>query len=174
MRELRALPLHKLVFMGHAHANKGRQDGLDVSPLYIPSPPVICIDSRVSRTQTYSDCSDLRVSDTAKGCLLALGKLEDNAAQQAAQASSAEAAGGTQEVVERAQAAPSSSGAAGPVDGSAPYLFDVFLSHKRTDAKDFARALYNLLITRGYSVFLDFEVKHKNNITTVHRTREGT
>ena len=37
--------------------------------------------------------------------------------------------------------------------------FDVFLSHKRVDARDFARALYNLLIVRGFKTFLDFEYR---------------
>ena len=37
--------------------------------------------------------------------------------------------------------------------------YDVFLSHKRTDAKDFARALYNLLVLRGITCFLDFEYR---------------
>lgn len=35
----------------------------------------------------------------------------------------------------------------------------MFLSHKRSDAKDFARALYNLLVLRGVSTFLDFEYR---------------
>ena len=34
-------------------------------------------------------------------------------------------------------------------------------SHKRTDSKDFARALYNLLVLRGYSTFLDFEYREE-------------
>lgn len=34
--------------------------------------------------------------------------------------------------------------------------YEVFLSHKRSDAKDFARALYNLMVLRGISTFLDF------------------
>ncbi len=38
-------------------------------------------------------------------------------------------------------------------------VYDCFLSHKRTEAKDFARALYNLLVLRGFRTFLDFEVK---------------
>jgi hypothetical protein len=39
--------------------------------------------------------------------------------------------------------------------------FDVFLSHKRTDAKDFARALYNLLDVRGIRSFLDYEYREE-------------
>jgi hypothetical protein len=35
--------------------------------------------------------------------------------------------------------------------------FDVFLSHKRADAKDFARALHTVLIGVGLRVFLDYE-----------------
>ena len=35
--------------------------------------------------------------------------------------------------------------------------FDVFLCHERTDAKDFARSLYNMLVLRGLSTFLDVE-----------------
>ena len=41
--------------------------------------------------------------------------------------------------------------------------FDVFISHKRTDAKDFARALYNLLTMRGFKCFLDFEFREELN-----------
>ncbi len=40
---------------------------------------------------------------------------------------------------------------------SSSLRYDVFLSHKRTDAKDFARALYNLLALRGMKTFLDYE-----------------
>jgi hypothetical protein len=39
--------------------------------------------------------------------------------------------------------------------------FDVFISHKRTDAKDFARGLYTMLTLRGFSVFLDFEYREE-------------
>jgi hypothetical protein len=35
--------------------------------------------------------------------------------------------------------------------------FNVFLSHRRADSKDFARALFNLLTQRGYTTYLDFE-----------------
>ena len=41
--------------------------------------------------------------------------------------------------------------------------YDVFLSHKRTDAKDFARALYNLLVLRGLKTFLDYEFRSELN-----------
>jgi hypothetical protein len=36
------------------------------------------------------------------------------------------------------------------------YKWDVFLSHKRSDAKDLARALYTLLTLHGIKTFLDF------------------
>lgn len=45
---------------------------------------------------------------------------------------------------------------AGDMNPALMQKFDVFLSHKRTDAKDFARALYNLLVLRGIKTFLDF------------------
>ena len=35
--------------------------------------------------------------------------------------------------------------------------FNVFISHKRTDAQDFARSLYSLLTAQDYSCFLDVE-----------------
>ncbi|PNH10425.1 hypothetical protein TSOC_002822 [Tetrabaena socialis] len=56
-------------------------------------------------------------------------------------------------------AAREADGAGGPV--GAPPLYDVFLSHKRTDARDFARALWNLLVSNGYTAFLDFEYKQE-------------
>jgi hypothetical protein len=42
----------------------------------------------------------------------------------------------------------------------------VFLSHKRTDAKDFARGLHNTLTELGLRVFLDFEcLDHIESLT---------
>jgi hypothetical protein len=38
-----------------------------------------------------------------------------------------------------------------------PQRFQVFLSHKRTDAKDFARGLHTWLLLRGITAFLDYE-----------------
>ena len=38
-----------------------------------------------------------------------------------------------------------------------PRKYDIFLSHKQSDAKHFARALYTTLSLRNYSVFLDME-----------------
>lgn len=112
----------------------------------------ITLSSNRTHAQAYEEHDDERISDAAKGCLLSLGRLQDAQAQQAAEASSAAAT--TEELLQQAAAA----GPPGGAPGAPTYLFDVFLSHKRTDAKDFARALYNLLITRGYRVFLDFEV----------------
>jgi hypothetical protein len=107
---------------------------------------------------------DLRVVDAARGTLLQLGELTDTAATRALKASCAEVvpppAGGA--------AGAAGAGAAGAADGAGaggaggqmgPPLYDVFLSHKRTDARDFARALWNLLVSNGYTVFLDFEFK---------------
>lgn len=53
----------------------------------------------------------------------------------------------------------------GPEQAESPRgeAFDVFISHKRTDAKDFARALYNLLTMRGIKCFLDFEFREELN-----------
>ena len=39
------------------------------------------------------------------------------------------------------------------------YVYDCFLSHKRSEAKDFARALHTLFVTRGIKVFLDYEFR---------------
>lgn len=46
---------------------------------------------------------------------------------------------------------------------TAAAAFNVFLSHKRSDAKDYARALYNLLVLRGIATFLDFEFREELN-----------
>ncbi|GIM07120.1 hypothetical protein Vretimale_11344, partial [Volvox reticuliferus] len=100
---------------------------------------------------------DLRVVDAARGTLLQLGELTDTAATRALKASCADVA------------PPAASAAAGKADGAigaggtwtGPPLYDVFLSHKRTDARDFARALWNLLVSNGYTVFLDFEFKQE-------------
>jgi hypothetical protein len=37
-------------------------------------------------------------------------------------------------------------------------LYDAFLSHKQSDAKDFVRALHTGLTLRGFDAFLDMEV----------------
>ena len=88
--------------------------------------------------------SDSRIADAAKGTLLNLGLLKDDGVSNASGHS-----------LERVKEAISGGTAA----GSAKPRFDVFLSHKRTDAKDFARALYNLLVLRGFTTFLDFEYR---------------
>ncbi|MEW5313824.1 MAG: hypothetical protein WDW38_005361 [Sanguina aurantia] len=80
--------------------------------------------------------TDLVTADAARGCLLQLGHLKDKAAVAAAD-NSADAAGNDALVSE----------------------YSIFLSHKRADAKDFARALYNLLVLRGFTTFLDFEYR---------------
>jgi hypothetical protein len=49
--------------------------------------------------------------------------------------------------------------------GAQQQRYRVFLSHKRTDAKEFARGLYNLLDTRGIRTFLDYECReHLHNL----------
>ena len=45
--------------------------------------------------------------------------------------------------------------------GAVPH-YRAFLSHKRTDAKDFARGLYNHFTARGIDTFLDYE--HKQDV----------
>ena len=40
--------------------------------------------------------------------------------------------------------------------------YNVFLSHKRTDAKDFARGLHNFFVLKDFSTFLDYE--HRNEL----------
>ena len=87
--------------------------------------------------------SDSRIADAAKGTLLNLGLLKDDGVSNSSGHS-----------LERVKEAISG----GTVDSAKP-RFDVFLSHKRTDAKDFARALYNLLVLRGFTTFLDFEYR---------------
>ncbi|KAG2431727.1 hypothetical protein HXX76_009223 [Chlamydomonas incerta] len=119
---------------------------------------------------------DLRVVDAARGTLLQLGELTDTAATRALKASQAaeEAAGAKAKAKAAADAAAAAADAAAAdaAAGGAPHiapgafsadppLYDVFLSHKRTDARDFARALWNLLVSNGYTVFLDFEFKQE-------------
>ncbi|KAF5831870.1 armadillo-type protein [Dunaliella salina] len=89
--------------------------------------------------QMFVESPDIKTQDAAKGCLLQLGVLDDEAATQANQALDSSDVGKT---------------------------YDVFLSHKRTDAKDFARALYNLLVLRGVSAFLDFEYQEELQLET--------
>jgi hypothetical protein len=114
-------------------------------------------------------CDDEQTSDAAKGVLLALHELGDAVAEAAAVA----AEDAVKEVCAGAAglaAAPSASagGAAGAsndalasippaVPASASPRFQVFLSHKRTDAKDFARGLHTWLLLRGITAFLDYE-----------------
>jgi hypothetical protein len=95
-----------------------------------------------------------RTADAARGCLLQLGELGDAAAEAALHTtgqpphpSPAAAAGG-----------PSGAAGGGTDGGGGPrqYQYDVFLSHKRSDSKDFARALYTLLTLQGVKTFLDF------------------
>lgn len=81
-----------------------------------------------------------RISDAAKAVLLHLGRLQNADIQSAAQ-----------HVLRPGLTFKNG-------DVRAP-RFSVFLSHKRTDSKDFARALYNLLVLRGISTFLDFEYR---------------
>ncbi|KAG2481807.1 hypothetical protein HYH03_019226, partial [Edaphochlamys debaryana] len=105
---------------------------------------------------------DRRVVDAARGTLLQLGELTDSAAAKALKASQAveEAAGAAKKAAAAAAAAGGAEAPPGePYTG--PPLYDVFLSHKRTDARDFARALWNLLVSSGYTVFLDFEFKQE-------------
>mmetsp|Transcript_3735 Transcript_3735/g.10146 ORF Transcript_3735/g.10146 Transcript_3735/m.10146 type:complete len:515 (-) Transcript_3735:1905-3449(-) len=87
----------------------------------------------------YVESPNVKTQDAAKGCLLQLGVLDDEAATQANQVLDSSDTGKT---------------------------YDVFLSHKRTDAKDFARALYNLLVLRGISAFLDFEYQEELQLET--------
>ena len=44
-------------------------------------------------------------------------------------------------------------------EGGAVPHYKAFLSHKRADAKDFARGLYNYITGKGFSTFLDYEYK---------------
>uniref|UniRef100_A0A7S3QWI4 TIR domain-containing protein n=2 Tax=Dunaliella tertiolecta TaxID=3047 RepID=A0A7S3QWI4_DUNTE len=77
--------------------------------------------------------TDARVVDAARGVLLQLNMLGDSVAQEALES--------------------------GERDNQQEY--DVFLSHKRSDAADFARALYNLLVLRGIRTFLDYEYEEE-------------
>lgn len=49
-------------------------------------------------------------------------------------------------------------------------VVQIFLSHKRADAKDFARALYNLLVLRGFTTFLDFEYRDELKVRELHHS----
>ncbi|KXZ52085.1 hypothetical protein GPECTOR_10g1108 [Gonium pectorale] len=117
--------------------------------------------------QLAADPHPAQVLDTARALLLQLGGLSEEAAQSAADrstrpalqsaAGSGEGTAGTSTPLQPPQAGSGSPATA----AAAASAFDVFLSHKRTDAKDFARALYNLLVTRGISTFLDFEYREE-------------
>ena len=110
--------------------------------------------------QRHVGHADPRVADAAKGALLNMGMLDgggvactlsnlermDLATQQAAGGGGGSGDSG------------GAGGGGGGGGGGGP-RFDVFLSHKRTDAKDFARAMYNLLMLRGFTTFLDFEYR---------------
>ena len=100
--------------------------------------------------RTCVDSVDAHAADAAKGVLLALGELGNAAAEKAAEAADA----GKQFLCDAAT---------GVGVGAAVPRFRVFLSHKRTDAKDFARALHILFTTRGLSTFLDFEFREELN-----------
>ncbi|KAG2449069.1 hypothetical protein HYH02_005818 [Chlamydomonas schloesseri] len=86
--------------------------------------------------QAYEVSEDLRVQDAAKGALLQLGALKDASVLAANSALSGDNRDYNQK-------------------------YDVFLSHKRTDSKDFARALYNLLVVRSFKTFLDYEYREE-------------
>uniref|UniRef100_A0A7S3R452 TIR domain-containing protein n=1 Tax=Dunaliella tertiolecta TaxID=3047 RepID=A0A7S3R452_DUNTE len=87
----------------------------------------------------YVEHPEIKIQDAAKGCLLQLGVLDDEAAKHANKVFDSSGSGQS---------------------------YDVFLSHKRTDAKDFARALYNLLVLRGVATFLDFEYQEELQLET--------
>lgn len=101
--------------------------------------------------QPFAASADSMTADAAKGVLLALGELRDTSAQVAS------------DKAESGAAAVSDVRAAGGALAAAAPHFDVFLSHKRTDAKDFARGLYTLLVLRGHTAFLDFEYREQLN-----------
>ncbi|PNH11286.1 hypothetical protein TSOC_001876 [Tetrabaena socialis] len=98
--------------------------------------PVILELDVVEVVQRFEADTEVRLADAAKGVLLTLSKVKDTAVLAAAAAMQ-----GT--------------------DQDFAQCYDVFLSHKRTDSKDFARALYNLLVTRGIRTFLDFEYREE-------------
>ncbi|KAG2489997.1 hypothetical protein HYH03_011625 [Edaphochlamys debaryana] len=86
--------------------------------------------------QSHEASEDLRVQDAAKGALLQLGALKDAGVLAADSALS----GDHRDYMQK---------------------YDVFLGHKRTDSKDFARALYNLLVVRSFKTFLDYEYRQE-------------
>ena len=101
--------------------------------------------------EPFAASADDKTANAAKGALLALGKLRDATAQVAADKAECGAA-----AVSDVRAA------GGALAGAAPH-FNVFLSHKRTDAKDVARGLYTLFVLRGHTAFLDFEYREQLN-----------
>lgn len=79
----------------------------------------------------------MRIADTARGCLLNMGQWEDPAAQAAADASS-KRMGATQAVAAAKAMQSGAADADAALEGQPAekqYLFDVFLSYKRTDAE---------------------------------------
>jgi hypothetical protein len=102
--------------------------------------------------ERYCAHQDMRVCDAASGCLLQLQALPDARVREAAELSA---------VAQTAAAAVSGGDTGRSGVGGGPPQYDAFLSHKRADAKDFARALYNLLVLRGFTTFLDFEFREE-------------
>ncbi|KAG2433716.1 hypothetical protein HXX76_008083 [Chlamydomonas incerta] len=90
----------------------------------------------VKAAQAHEASEDLRVQDAAKGALLQLGALKD----ESVLAANSALTGDNRDYSQK---------------------YDVFLSHKRTDSKDFARALYNLLVVRSFKTFLDYEYREE-------------
>ena len=92
--------------------------------------------------------------DAARGALLALGKLRDPNAK-AAMVAAERACGRVASL-----SSPQLFASPGSLTATVP-RFQVFLSHKCSDAKDFARGLYNMLMLRGFTAFLDFEFREE-------------
>jgi hypothetical protein len=97
---------------------------------------------------------DTQAAEAANGVLLALGELHDDAAKKAATA--------TAELSADVKAAAASGGGGVGASKQTPH-FQVFLSHRRNDARDFARGLYNKFQLHGFTCFLDYEFREELN-----------
>jgi hypothetical protein len=99
----------------------------------------------------------LELRDAARGLLRALGVIEETAATDD---------GATQNEVDDVEASEEVVGDAtgyAAVPAKKRYEYGVFLSHKQSDAKDFARSLHTLIEGRGVKCFLDVEFRGELN-----------
>jgi len=104
-----------------------------------------------------NDDNLLELHDAAQGLLRALGAIAETAA--------AEEDDTTQKEDDEGDAPEEVSGSTGHAAAITEkrYEYGVFLSHKQSDAKDFARSLFTLFEGRGVKCFLDMEFRGELN-----------